>query len=402
VSHDGSRVVFAAKTAQGADWQIYEVKLSGNAIKPLTAAPGGAMNPALLADGSLLYVSPVPKAGVSNSSGRTPSIYVQPPGGHARQLTFSTASIYDPTVLADGRVLFVSAQPSATASVPSGLALYTMNNDGTEVSAFAGQHDVPKLIRRPRQLPNGQIIFISSDAANSRLSTAEYVLSARPFRSRAPLFPNSMVWIRSVQPAPNGDLLVCAEPEAGGVGGAIHSCAVYRLGPAAPALDASVLQDPDWDTIEAICASPSPRPMGRLSNVDLNRKTGQILCLNVNDTTYVAHNDQKAPRATRVRILTELPSGTQGTLGEVAVQSDGSFMAEVPSDVPLGFDALDEQGRVLRHEPPLIWVRPGENRSCIGCHEPHNHSPRNLRPLAVEIPAPKLPGEPAKLAQSTR
>ena len=77
-------------------------------------------------------------------------------------------------------------------------------------------------------------------------------------------------------------------------------------------------------------------------------------------------------------------------------------MAEVPADVPLGFDALDEQGRVLRHEPPLIWVRPGENRSCIGCHEPHNHSPRNLRPLAVEIPAPKLPGEPAKLAQSTR
>ena len=84
VSHDGSRVVFAAKAAQGADWQIYEVKLSGNAIKPLTAAPGGAMNPALLADGSLLYVSPVPKAGASNSFGRTPAIYVQPPGGEAR------------------------------------------------------------------------------------------------------------------------------------------------------------------------------------------------------------------------------------------------------------------------------------------------------------------------------
>ena len=192
---------------------------------------------------------------------------MQSPGGQARQLTFSTASISDPTVLADGRVLFVSAQLSATSKL-TGQALYTMNNDGTEVSAFAAQHDAPKLIRRPRQLPNGQIVFISSDAANSQISTAESVLSARPFRSRAPLFPNSRAWIRSVQPAPNGDLLVCAEPEASGVGGAIHSCAVFRLGPAAPALDASLLQDPDWDIVEAVCTSPSPRPMGRLSNVD--------------------------------------------------------------------------------------------------------------------------------------
>jgi hypothetical protein len=44
----------------------------------------------------------------------------------------------------------------------------------------------------------------------------------------------------------------------------------------------------------------------------------------------------------------------------------------LPVNMPLGFEALDERGQVLRREPAMIWVRPGENRSCIGCHEPHN------------------------------
>ena len=69
---------------------------------------------------------------------------------------------------------------------------------------------------------------------------------------------------------------------------------------------------------------------------------------------------------------------------------DGSFLAEVPADMPIGFETLDENGRVLRHEAPMIWVRPAENRSCIGCHEPHNRAPHNHRPLAVNAPMPCL------------
>ena len=72
------------------------------------------------------------------------------------------------------------------------------------------------------------------------------------------------------------------------------------------------------------------------------------------------------------------------------MQADGSFLAEVPADVPLGFESLDENGRVLRHEAPMLWVRPAENRSCIGCHEPRNRAPHNQRPLAVSVPVTRL------------
>jgi hypothetical protein len=89
-------------------------------------------------------------------------------------------------------------------------------------------------------------------------------------------------------------------------------------------------------------------------------------------------------------VLAQTSPGNISVLGEVPVQADGSFLAEVPADVPIGFEALDENGRVLRREAPMIWVRPAENRSCIGCHEPHNRAPHNHRPLAVSVPLTSL------------
>ena len=76
--------------------------------------------------------------------------------------------------------------------------------------------------------------------------------------------------------------------------------------------------------------------------------------------------------------------------------ADGSVLVYLPVNVPLGFDTLDAQGNVLRHQPAFVWLQPGENRGCVGCHEPRNHSPRDVRPLAamiepahLEIPGPR-------------
>jgi hypothetical protein len=395
LSYDGRRVVFAGKKAPDTDWQIYETRPQGGSIKVLTAAVDGAADPALLPDGSLLYISPVPKAKVGTSELHPSAIYVQASAGQPRRLTFTRANVLNPTVLSDGRILFVSSQPPAEGNSRAGLALYTVNNDGTEVTAFAGQHDEPLTIQRPRQLKDGRIVFLVADQDKPDLSRAEYVLSAHPFSGRISLFSDSSIKIRSVEPDQDRDLLVCAAPEAS-QSYCSRSWAVFRLNSTGSApLGTPIFVDPDWDTIESISVAASPRPMGRLSSVDLSRKTGQILCLDANNTTDNSH----ASKATRIRIFAQ--GITRARLGEVDLQPDGSFMAEVPADLPLGFEALDEHGRVLRRVEPMIWVRPGENRSCIGCHEPHNHSPRNFRPLAVRVPVPKLLGDPAKLSRKS-
>jgi hypothetical protein len=195
--------------------------------------------------------------------------------------------------------------------------------------------------------------------------------------------------IRSVQAASNGDLLVGAE-NAPGPQASPALLALFRVSSTATTLGAPLFTDPAWNSFEAVEVSPHGRPMGRISSMDLTKQTGHILCLDANYISVVSEKNGVIPPATRVRVLAETSPGSVCALGEVPVQADGSFMAEVPANMPLGFEALDENGRVLRREAPMLWVRPGENRACIGCHEPRNRSPHNHRPLAVSAPVPCL------------
>jgi hypothetical protein len=377
ISYDGQRVFFAGKASAAGDWQIYQEELTGGHPQRLTSVSGGAMSPTLLPKGSLVFASPVPKIGGPNYSQPPPALYVQSPDGQPRQLTFSSRSITEPTMLADGRILFVSTQPPESSNSASGPALFTVNNDGTEITAFAGPEDTASAIQQPRLFADGRVVFLVSKSGSS---SVEFVRMARPFQSRAPLFPGVMVHVSSVAAASNGDLLVCAE----NVSGAKTSLALFRVSPAATALGVPLLTDPAWNNCEAVEVSPHRQPMGRLSTMDLTKSTGKILCLDANFSNEPA--DGTTPVTTHVRVLAQTSPGNVCALGEVPVQADGSFLAEVPADVPIGFEALDENGRVLRREAPMIWVRPAENRSCIGCHEPHNRAPNNHRPLAVNAP----------------
>ena len=212
VSYDGQRVFFAGKASAAGEWQIYQEDLTGGRPQMLTSMPGGAMSPTLLPTGSLVFASPVPKIGGTNSSQPPSALYVQSPGGQPRQLTFSSRGITEPTMLADGRILFVSTLPPEASYAGSGPALFTINNDGTEITAFAGPEDPASAIQQPRLLADGRVVFLVSKSGSS---SAEFVRLARPFQSRAPLFPGVTVSVRSVEAASNGDLLVCAENASG-------------------------------------------------------------------------------------------------------------------------------------------------------------------------------------------
>jgi hypothetical protein len=386
-------VYFTGKAGAESQWQIYEARVDGGHRRPVTSMPGGAAAPTLLPDGSLVFASPVPRLGNQGPTAPPAQLYAQLPGAKPRQLTFGASGAADPTVLLDGRILFVSATAPGPAGSARGLSLFTINNDGTEITAFACQHDPPALIARPRQLPDGRIAFLASGLESAAADgSAECVRMARPFLSRAKLLPGLTARIRSVCPDGENGLLVCA-------GDSRSSWAVYRVDSSAAKLGAPLFEDSRWDCVEAVVARPRQRPMGRISTIDPAQKTGQILCLNANDTTYDARQKAGAA-ATRIRVLAEVEPGRRRSLGEVPVQEDGSFMAEIPADMALGFEALDPQGQVLRRVEPIMWVRPGENRSCTGCHAAHNRAPRNHRPLAVYAPVPCLGNERApSLAQ---
>ena len=64
-----------------------------------------------------------------------------------------------------------------------------------------------------------------------------------------------------------------------------------------------------------------------------------------------------------------LPRQASRVLGTVPVEADGSAYFEVPAKTPVLFQALDAQGRAIQTMRSLVYLQPGENETCIGCHE---------------------------------
>ena len=81
-------------------------------------------------------------------------------------------------------------------------------------------------------------------------------------------------------------------------------------------------------------------------------------------------------------------------LATVPVEKDGSVYLEVPADTPLHFNLLDRNESILVHETAFTTVRPGEQRTCIGCHQRQTVAPPN-RPLRALARPPYRAGETA-------
>jgi hypothetical protein len=344
------------------------------------------MNPAWLPGGRFVFSAPVPRLLAEEQGAEAtpvPALYtLSVTGGVPMRLTFGPMGAVDPTVLADGRILFVASHPAreGASAGQTTTSLFTINNDGTEITAFAGQHDGPAVLRRPREMDDGRILFLAAGVGDpGQEGRIEQVLMARPFRSRSVTFPALAYGCRSVEAAEDGSLLACLR-RATDAGGAEFG--LVRLTTETSNWEKALMDSPDWDEVEAVSATRTPRFTGRLSTVDPSREDASLLCLNAHFTDPALPGPD-VRRGTAIRMVQWLSTGATASVGETRVHPDGSFLVKVPADVALGVELLDEQGTVLRRCAPAFWLRPGENRSCVGCHEPHNVCPENARPLAV-------------------
>ena len=398
---EGSAVLFVGKADASSAWQIYRADLRGGTPTAVTAVEGGAMAPAWLPAERFVFGSPVPRL-VPGAVAAHSSLFTQAiTGGAPVRLTFGLASAGDPSVLADGRILFVSSVPAPDGSPVAATSLFTINNDGTEIAAFAGQHDGPASARRPRETDDGRIVFLSAGAGTPAIDgRIEQVESARPFRSRSVVFPQISAPCRAVEPATDGALLASLRET--GNDRELLSYGIYRLSTGASRATGPVFDDPGWNDVEAVLAGRPSRPMGRLSSVDPSRRDGTLLCLDAGMWDRPSSAGPAGVAGHRLRVIrqTDARPGQARILGEAPVKQDGSVLVLVPSDVPLALELLDPMGRVVRKCPPAFWLRPGENRACVGCHEPHNRAPENLRPLAVREPPVRLVPGGDEFAQS--
>ena len=81
----------------------------------------------------------------------------------------------------------------------------------------------------------------------------------------------------------------------------------------------------------------------------------------------------------------------QQILGYAPIQPDGSFKLNVPADTPIALAVIDSQGRAFQTHTNWIQVRPGELRTCDGCHSPRRGAAINSGAVADYVPAAWLP-----------
>ena len=94
------------------------------------------------------------------------------------------------------------------------------------------------------------------------------------------------------------------------------------------------------------------------------------------------------PNADSPRVGAAFAAPGKQILGTVPVEADGSAWFEAPARTPVLFQALDAQGRAVQTMRSLVYLQPGEHRSCIGCHEHRMKTPPSGAPAQALRRAP--------------
>jgi HEAT repeat protein len=416
VSYDGGWIYFSMAPAGGSFFHIYKIGAGGGEPQQLTDGPFHDIDPCELPDGRIVFVST--RIGTFDEYHNPPSRALFTMTSDGRNITPITHTLVfdnEPEVLADGRILFIRSDNFFDRGKVETL-LHAIYPDGTGGHTEFGLDLGPEYGGRlrafncgsPAPMPDGRVAFLTgSGIAVGHLGCTEQNLR------------NLDVAAGDVAALPDGRLL-CTLP-----GRMAHADRARRAGTGAygPGYAKIAIADPArgdnkvvvlFEATNAPLHSPvflgaRPRPpilTTRLEEAKAPepRPTGVLFCQDARFTrnTTAGWSHVRAMRVLAGKGLTMRSShsyivhaGSEVTeLGTVPLAADGSFAVEVPADTPIAFQAVDGEGRSELNEMSWIYVRPGETRGCVGCHQPRQATPavppQNME--ATQVKPLRLPG----------
>jgi hypothetical protein len=77
----------------------------------------------------------------------------------------------------------------------------------------------------------------------------------------------------------------------------------------------------------------------------------------------------------------------QQIVGYAPLEPDGSFTLVIPADTPITLSVIDSRGRSFQAHTNWIQARPGERRTCDGCHGPRRGAALNSGTIVNAMPA---------------
>ena len=411
------------------------------------------VHPCYLPDGGICFASTRSEHGVLC----TPNHYLactnifrmESDGTGLRPLSMGALSEFTPTVMEDGRILY-----NRWEYVYKGIAgvqpLWTMRPDGSGSEEFYGDNITnPGVFWQGQQIPGkpGQAVCIG--CGHEPMGIGQ-VLLLNPGRSkRTPEGMTSLtpdvrtqglrglyqrrngVWREDIfgpfyaDPYPLSDkfFLVSCNPE-----GRYNDQAAYGI----YLLDAFGNRVPIYDDPEMSCFEPIPlRPRKVppvLPPLPQQEEPSETATLFVSDV-YRGLDGVEPGTVKYLRVMEQIPKpwaaevdplrgqdrradGFGGHIavshnahiwiavlcGIVPVEEDGSACFEVPAGKNLFLQALDKDFMQVQRMRTFVNLEPGENRSCIGCHEHRTEAPLSRSVAALGRPPAKLAAQPGEVA----
>jgi len=439
LSFDAKKVVFGYRT-KDKPFRIYEMGVDGKGLRQLTFdTPFGDeaarrnsrhafedTDPCYLPDGKIMFVSTRSMQNVFCFPAAVTNLYVMDSDGkNLRRISSSPLTEMDPCLLDDGRVAYTRWE-YVDKGLGNGQSLWAVRPDGSGVDhVYKNSITRPSGMLQPRSIPGSRQIVTVASSHMSRQGGPVILIDNRITRRT----PEAMTCITPeigypcmytakwhmgyfLEPHPFSEKFFLVSHIPGVTDPKSKIKPKYGL----YALDAWGNRAKIYGDPKISCSQPTPliprrRPTritgGEPVVADKNRHGTMFI-----HDVYEGMTGIKRGRVKYVRVMGVLPwpwsengifrLGLAGNVhrkkvyGVAKVHEDGSAFFTVPARENILFQALDENFMLLQHMPTFINVMPGENRSCIGCHEHRNKAPNiaRSRPQAAKHAIQALAPQP--------
>ena len=403
------------------DYDLYEVHSDGTGLRQLTSSPRNDCEPFYLPDGRIGFTSDRSEHVVMCGSDiHVANLFtMSSEGSDVRQLSHNVFNEFNPSVMPDGRIVYNRWEYNER-SVTSLHDLFTIHPDGTHPAPYYGNATFrPNVIMFPRAVPGSTQVMALFTGHHGQthgpiglIDVRRGVDGEQPLTILTPGVPvigeriedSRRGWFGDPQPLSETTYLCSYTPTV--LPWLESSWAIY-VGDRHGNL-ALVVRDPEISCAEPLPCVPRPAPLTIPPTTAVVADEGQASLLLID--VYAGLPGVPRGTARHLRVLEDVPrkgvptggvictSGTQiytikRVLGTVPIEPDGSAHFVVPADRNVYFEVLDAQQREIQRMRSVVCLKPNEQRTCVGCHEPRTAAPRAQFGLAFSR-APDVPVPP--------
>jgi formylglycine-generating enzyme required for sulfatase activity len=417
---DADKLLFSMPEASKR-WRVCEIKTDSSGLRTLPLINESDVDnydACYLPDGRIIFTSTAPFTGVPcvRGTGHVANMFLLERDGRIRQLTVEQDHDWCPTLLPNGRVLYLRWEYT---DIPHAFSriLFHMNPDGTEQMEFYGSNSYwPASLFFAKPLPGQPTKFVAVvgghhelprmgdlvifDTAKGRFE-AEGAVQKIPGRGRKvePInvdLPIAQTWPKFLHPFPLSAkyFLVSCKPSAEAPWGIYLADVFDNLLP--------LCELPGYALLEPIPLQKTARPPVIADKVDLARRDAEVFLADI----YAGPGLKGVPRGAikALRLISyhfayqgmggepdapgmDGPWDVKRVLGTVPVNADGSARFRVPAYTPMALQPLDAEGKAVQLMRSWFTAMPGETLSCVGCHEQQSSSPPLRKSIAATRPA---------------